>query len=97
LRGSCRLTEQALVEHTARLRLTMTSSERARLEEMDRKQKAWVDNERGRIAEAEREDLGGRTSGPADWRANRDELGIPRITKPSVTGRVSCPCNNHVR
>lgn len=75
----------------------MTSSERARLEEMDRKHTAWVDDEQGRIAEAEREDLGGRTSGPADWRANRDELGIPKITKPSVTGRISCPSKEHIR
>ena len=50
-------------------------------------QASWLVDERGRSAEAEREELGGRVSGPVDWRAKRDELGLQQITRPPVTGQ----------
>ena len=64
----------------------LSASEHARLEAMDTMQALWIADERGRMAEAERELLGGRISGPADWRAARDELGLQTITKPAYTG-----------
>ena len=50
---------------------------------MDQLQAAWINDESGRLAEAERDELAGRTSGPAEWRAMRQELGPANILKPA--------------
>lgn len=50
-------------------------------------QALWQADERGRLAEAEREELGGRTSGPVAWRATRDELGLQEAKKPPTSCR----------
>jgi peptide-N4-(N-acetyl-beta-glucosaminyl)asparagine amidase len=49
---------------------------------MDTLQAEWIADEAGRLAEAEREELGGRVSGPADWRAARMELGLHNVERP---------------
>lgn len=54
---------------------------------MDTLQALWLTDAPGRLAEAEREELGGRTSGTADWRAKRDELGLQATKKPAIRGR----------
>lgn len=64
----------------------MDEERRAILESMDDMQQLWMDDELGRLAEAEREELGGRVSGSADWRALRDELGSNTIVKPAIKG-----------
>ncbi|KAK1927495.1 hypothetical protein DB88DRAFT_478214 [Papiliotrema laurentii] len=75
---------QALFEATLRLRISMSREEILACEERDRLHKSWVVNEPRRWREAERDELRGRTSGPADWRAARAELGAsPKIVKPS--------------
>ena len=53
---------------------------------MDMMQALWMADERGRLAEAEHEALGGRISGPADWKAMRDELGLQTMRKPAIRG-----------
>ncbi|WVW80091.1 hypothetical protein I302_102064 [Kwoniella bestiolae CBS 10118] len=67
---------RALYAHTVSLRLRLPHSERTRLEAMDTLQSLWMADEAGRLAESEKMDLGGRISGPEDWRAMRDELGL---------------------
>nr|XP_031862971.1 uncharacterized protein CI109_001446 [Kwoniella shandongensis]KAA5530043.1 hypothetical protein CI109_001446 [Kwoniella shandongensis] len=74
---------KALYACTVSIRLRLSPSERSRLEAMDQSQSMWIADEVGRLKEAEREDLGGRVSGPEDWRAMRDEMGLGgEIKKP---------------
>jgi peptide-N4-(N-acetyl-beta-glucosaminyl)asparagine amidase len=56
---------------------------------MDREQNAWITDEKKRFDEAEKDELGGRTSGTADWRAQRQELGLPELKRPKYTGQTS--------
>jgi len=63
------------MEMTVRLRLRMTKPQQIQAEDRDRQQSAWIANEAQRWREAEDADLGGRVSGPEDWRAARDEMG----------------------
>ena len=53
---------------------------------MDTMQAMWMADGAGRLAEARREELGGRTSGTADWRAKRQELGLQKVSKPHYAG-----------
>ncbi|WRT65646.1 uncharacterized protein IL334_002591 [Kwoniella shivajii] len=79
---------RALYSHTVSLRLKLSPTERIRLEAIDNLQSLWIGDEQGRLAEAERMQLGGRTSGPEDWRAMRDELGLGvdmELVKPKFT------------
>jgi len=63
------------MEMTVRLRLRMDKLQQQQSEERDQQQAAWMADEEKRWKEAEKADLGGRVSGPEDWRAARDELG----------------------
>ncbi|WWC68682.1 uncharacterized protein I206_102616 [Kwoniella pini CBS 10737] len=67
---------RALYAHTVSIRLKLPLEERTRLEAMDNLQALWMADEEGQLAESERMDLGGRISGPENWRAMRDELGL---------------------
>ncbi|OCF34733.1 hypothetical protein I316_03777 [Kwoniella heveanensis BCC8398] len=78
---------RALYAHTITLRLQLAPPERARLEAMDQMQTLWTADEAGRFAEAERMELGGRESGPEDWRKMRDEMGAQKVEKPKYTVR----------
>ncbi|WWC60252.1 uncharacterized protein I303_102818 [Kwoniella dejecticola CBS 10117] len=69
---------RALYAHTVSIRLRMSLEERVPLEAMDQLQSRWMADESGRLAEAERMYLGGRISGPEDWRAMRDEMGLDK-------------------
>ena len=83
----------------------MSREEVIRCEEHDRLHTAWMEDEPKRWREAQRDDLGGRISGPEDWRAARDELGgEEEIHKPAMSSRLffivgfhiehSCPYNS---
>ncbi|KAK8861540.1 hypothetical protein IAR55_002362 [Kwoniella newhampshirensis] len=75
---------RALYACTVALRLRMSGSQRSSLEEMDHKQSLWINDEDRRSKEAESVDLGGRVSGPEDWRAMRDEMGlVNEVKKPA--------------
>ena len=67
----------------------MSADERKNFDSLDEMQSVWVTDERQRLAEAEQEGLSGRTSGPADWRAKRDELGLHEVKRPSLQCRYS--------
>jgi peptide-N4-(N-acetyl-beta-glucosaminyl)asparagine amidase len=60
----------------------MSLEERTKSRMMDRGQAEWLADEVRRRREAEAEELGGRESGPADWRATRQELGSQNQPKP---------------
>ena len=79
------------MEHTIRLRASLPDPQTTRYAEMDRLQKAWMSDEAGRLREAERDELGGRTSGTADWRAARQELGLQQINKPLYASKSGLP------
>ncbi|WWD05783.1 hypothetical protein V865_003866 [Kwoniella europaea PYCC6329] len=87
--------KRALNAHTVSLRLRLAHTERIRLEAMDNLQSLWMADERDRLAESERMELGGRISGPEDWRAMRDELGLGNkhveIPKYTVIKSISLP------
>ncbi|WWC87829.1 uncharacterized protein L201_002721 [Kwoniella dendrophila CBS 6074] len=68
--------KRSLNSHTVSIRLRLPSDEISRLNDMDIQQKSWINNEKARFEESERMDLGGRISGPEDWRKMRDELGL---------------------
>lgn len=74
---------------TIETRITQRVDDILKYEAMDKTHAAWAFDESGRLAEAEMEDLGGRVSGPADWRAMRSELGIQQNPKP-VYKRECC-------
>lgn len=74
---------QALKRHTAACRARCSEEDRTRFQLMDGLQAAWIADEKARLKEAEREELGGRVSGPADWRAARQELGLESVRKPN--------------
>ncbi|WVQ94740.1 hypothetical protein IAU59_001820 [Kwoniella sp. CBS 9459] len=80
---------RALYAHTIALRFKLDLAERTRLEAMDQLQALWMADEAGRLAEAERMELGGRVSGPEDWRKMRDEVGAQKAEKPQYTVRRS--------
>ena len=72
---------------TVRLRLRMTKPHQVEAEDREKQQSAWIQNEAQRWREAEDADLGGRVSGPEDWRAARDEMGQEqRVIVPSYRG-----------
>ncbi|KAL7421158.1 Peptide-N(4)-(N-acetyl-beta-glucosaminyl)asparagine amidase [Cryptotrichosporon argae] len=71
-----------LLTETVRCRLKLSRDQRAELEERDRLQKAWINDETARLREADMQQLGGRISGPAEWRARRDELGAVADVRP---------------
>ncbi|ORY24400.1 hypothetical protein BCR39DRAFT_561576 [Naematelia encephala] len=70
-----KLLRQALLEGTIELRINLPEEERVRLESMDDMQELWISDKNRRDEEAEQAELGGRTSGPEDWRKMRSELG----------------------
>lgn len=61
---------------TISLRLQMSPAQQARLDSMDKRQHAWMSTWQKRLAAAEgsNEQMGGRQSGPEEWRLARDEL-----------------------
>ena len=61
-----------------------------RLASIDRLQSAWMDDTERRKAEAEWQELGGRTSGPAEWRARRAELG--KVIRPAYERERASHC-----
>ena len=67
----------------------MTDEERQACFAMDESQAMWVADVQQRLAEAEAEHLGGRTSGTADWRARRAELG-KAVSRPTFVGEWTC-------
>jgi len=70
-----------------RLRMRMTRQQMLECEGRDQTHLSWTSNEALRLEEAEKQNLGGRTSGPEDWRAARDELGeAEKVVEPSYTG-----------
>ena len=87
---------QALLEHTVSLRLPLNPDQRAGLEVQDRRQALWMADEQGRLLEAEREEFGGRSSGPVDWRARRDELGSHMSLRPKFEGMCSFSAESHL-
>lgn len=56
---------------------------------MLQKQYEWKSDVKGRLAEAVAEELGGRVSGPEEWRKQRDEMGSDQVARLSYTGEYS--------
>lgn len=54
---------------------------------MAKKQHEWKNDVKRRLAEAEAEELGGRVSGPEEWRKQRDEMGQIDVHRPVYTGK----------
>ncbi|WVR03834.1 hypothetical protein IAU60_000831 [Kwoniella sp. DSM 27419] len=67
---------RALHAHTVSIRLSLDLAEKDRLQSMDNAQRLWMENEEARMREAEVMELGGRVSGPEEWRKMRDEMGL---------------------
>lgn len=76
---------QALITETVRLRLAIPRQSRSQLDEMDEQQAEWVRKADGRSGDGAQE-LGGRTSGPAEWRLARGEAGGASAARPRYTG-----------
>ncbi|KAK4684910.1 peptide-N4-(N-acetyl-beta-glucosaminyl)asparagine amidase, partial [Tremellales sp. Uapishka_1] len=74
---------RALLHHTVRVRLRYDATERARLRTMDLMQVVYAAAEKRRLDEARSDELGGRVSGPEEWRAKRRELGLESLQKPA--------------
>ena len=85
---------------TVRLRSRMTLSQQHESEDRDRGQASWMGDDAVRWREAEKADLGGRVSGPEDWRAARDELGgdqkvaIPEHKGEQLSSLLQCLLEN---
>lgn len=80
------LNTQAMLTTTMWLRAQMSPEERMRVRAAEQLHSAWMNDEPRRLAEAEEAELGGRESGPADWRAARQELGLPQLQRPRCRG-----------
>lgn len=71
------------------LRSGMSPEERVRVRAADQLHASWINDEPRRLAEANEAELGGRESGPADWRAARQELGLPQLRRPKCRGEYT--------
>jgi peptide-N4-(N-acetyl-beta-glucosaminyl)asparagine amidase len=84
------------MEITVRLRSRMTVTQQHESEDRDRAQATWKGDEALRWREAEKAELGGRVSGPEDWRAARDELGQEQdIVIPEYKGKDCSTCTSY--
>lgn len=83
---------KALTQMTISLRLPLSPEERQRLDVMDKRQREWLMDEPRRLREAEEEEMGGRVSGPEEWRKARDEMGDQvgeGVIMPQYTGKFA--------
>ncbi|ORX33678.1 hypothetical protein BD324DRAFT_639140 [Kockovaella imperatae] len=82
--GNEKALRRVMAEMTITHRLTtLSQTDLKRLEETDSLQQAWMTDTVRRAKEAEWQQVGGRVSGPAEWRARRAELG--QVVKPAYT------------
>lgn len=76
----------ALREDTISCRLQLEREDRVALVDIDRQQASWMADAPRRVEEARLEKLGGRISGPEEWRKARAEMGTKSDNrKPKVT------------
>ena len=89
---------QSLLQMTVSLRVQMPRKQQARLDEMDERQHAWMASRAKRIAAAEAsgDDMGGRQSGPEEWRRDRDELG-ELAPRPATKLVINCTSRSTVK
>jgi peptide-N4-(N-acetyl-beta-glucosaminyl)asparagine amidase len=64
------------------LRASLTDIERLEAVERESRHQAWLEDDERRACEAQVQELGGRESGPEEWREARQEMGTELLDIP---------------
>lgn len=80
---------QSIRARTHILHSSLTEDERRDALERERRHQAWLEDDERRAGEAREQELGGRESGPEEWREARQETGYVVVNVPYTGERIA--------